>query len=309
MNDSSEKKLKVAIIGTGNIGTDLLIKVLKSPYLECSVFIGRNLQSTGMKKARDLGVKVSDRGISEIIDNPECCDLVFDATSANSHIVHWEILKSMGKIVIDMTPSNIGQMFVPAVNDLDFLNQENVNINMVSCGGQASIPMAWSIKETQKDVKYVEVVSSVASLSAGPGTRANIDEYIYTTQKALSLFAGCANTKAILNLNPAIPHIHMQTTIFAEVENPDIESLSKKVDEIVSKVQKYVPGYKLIVPPVYENNRIVITVKVSGRGDFLPEYAGNLDIINCAAIDAAEKISKKIDKIKSPIEYRLNCSE
>jgi len=309
MNKSPEKQLKVAIIGTGNIGTDLLIKVLKSPYLKCSVFIGRNRQSSGMMKAQALGVNISDRGISEIIDNPDCCDLVFDATSANSHIVHWEILKSLGKIVIDMTPSNIGEMFVPAINDLEFLDQEHVNINMISCGGQVSIPMAYAIKETQKDVKYIEVVSSVASLSAGPGTRANIDEYIYTTQKALALFSGCNNTKAILNLNPATPCIHMQTTIFAEVENPDIEGLSKMVDQIVKKIQKYVPGYKLVVRPVYENNRIVITVKVSGRGDFLPEYAGNLDIINCAAVAAAEEIAKKFDKLKGPVEYRLNYNE
>jgi acetaldehyde dehydrogenase (acetylating) len=305
----SEKKLKVAIIGTGNIGTDLLVKVLKSSHLECTAFIGRNRQSKGMMKAQSLGVHVSDRGISEIIDNPDCCDLVFDATSANSHIVHWEVLKSLGKIVIDMTPSNIGQMFVPAINNLEFLDQEHVNINMISCGGQVSIPMAYAIKETQKDVKYIEVVSSIASMSAGPGTRANIDEYINTTQKALTLFSGCNNTKTILNLNPAVPCIHMQTTIFAEVDNPDIEALSKMVEKIVVKIQKYVPGYKLVVKPTYENKRIIITVKVSGRGDFLPEYAGNLDVINCAAIAAAEEIAKKFDKIKSSVEYRLNYNE
>lgn len=309
MNKPLIKKLKVAILGTGNIGTDLLIKVLKSPYLECAVFIGRNRKSKGMMKAQSLGVNVSDRGIGEIISNPDCCDLVFDATSASDHLVHWEVLKNLNKIAIDMTPSNIGQMFVPAINDLDFLHQDHVNINMISCGGQVSIPMAYAIKETQKDVKYIEVVSSVASLSAGPGTRANIDEYIYTTQKALSLFSGCDKTKAILNLNPATPCIHMQTTIFAEVDNPDIEKLTKEVNRLVKKIQEYVPGYRLVVNPTYENNRIIITVKVSGRGDFLPEYAGNLDVINCAAVAAAEEIAKKFDQMKSPEEYRLNYNE
>jgi acetaldehyde dehydrogenase len=309
MNQPLNKKLKVAILGTGNIGTDLLIKVMKSPYLECSVFIGRNRKSGGMMKAQSLGVNISDRGIGEIINNPDCCNLVFDATSASSHIVHWEVLKSLGKIVIDMTPSNIGQMFVPAINDLEFLDQEHVNINMISCGGQVSIPMACAIKETHADIKYIEVVSSIASLSAGSGTRANIDEYIFTTQKALALFSGCGNTKAILNLNPATPCIHMQTTIFAEVENPDIENLTKVANRIVTKIQEYVPGYKLVVNPAYENNRIIITVKVSGRGDFLPEYAGNLDVINCAAVAAAEEIAKRFDTLKSPVEYRLNYNE
>jgi len=305
----SEKKLKVAILGTGNIGTDLLMKVLQSPNLECAVFIGRNLQSQGILKARDLGINISNRGINEIIDNPDCCDLVFDATSASSHRTHWEILKTLGKIVIDMTPSNIGQMFVPAINDLSILNQEHININMISCGGQVSIPIAHAITQTHSNTKYIEVVSSIASLSAGPGTRANIDEYIHTTEKGLALFSGCGNTKTILNLNPASPCIHMQTTIFAEVDKPDIEALSKKIEVLIKKIQAYVPGYKLVVPPVFENNRIVVTVMVSGKGDFLPEYAGNLDIINCAAVAAAEEIAKKIDTLRDPVEYRLNYNE
>jgi acetaldehyde dehydrogenase (acetylating) len=284
------KKLRVAILGSGNIGTDLLIKVQRSAYLECVLFIGRNLSSPGMAKAIALGVKVSDESIYAIQKNPDAVDLVFDATSAKDALHHWDILEKLGKIVVDMTPAKVGALCIPAVNLHEAVRQQNVN--MITCGGQASIPMAYAIGKTQKDVEYIEVVSSIASRSAGPATRLNLDEYVDTTEMGLSIFSKVKKTKAILNLNPADPCIDMQTTIFAKVANPDMDALTKEVDAMIASIREYVPGYSLLVSPIYENGRIVIMVKAQGLGDYLPKYAGNLDIINCAAIAVAEQYSK-----------------
>jgi acetaldehyde dehydrogenase (acetylating) len=286
----SSPKLKVAILGTGNIGTDLLVKIQRSPLLDCSLFVGRNLHSAGMAKALALGVPVSDRSIQAIADDPDVCDIVFDATSARDARRHWEILEPLGKSVIDMTPANVGQMCVPAVNLADCAGHRNVN--MVTCGGQASSPLAHLIGRTQRDVEYVEVVSSIASRSAGPATRANIDEYIETTETAVAHFSGAAAAKAILILNPADPSVNMQTTVFARVKDPDMDALTRAADEMVARIQRYVPGYELVVPPLYEDGRVVIMVRVRGLGDYLPRFAGNLDIINCAAIAAGEEFAK-----------------
>jgi acetaldehyde dehydrogenase (acetylating) len=280
------KKLKVAILGSGNIGTDLLVKVMRSEYLECNLFVGRKLGSSGMAKAIGLGVPISDMGINAIKRNADCLDLVFDATSALDHPIHSQILKGLGKKTIDMTPSQVGDMCVPAVNLQNCINLDNVN--MITCGGQASIPISYAIAQVQKNIEYIEIVSSIASRSAGPATRANLDEYIETTEKGNRTFSGCRNVKAILNLNPAQPCIDMQTTIYAQIKNPDIEAITGQVKKMVKLIQSYVPGYTLIVPPTMENNRVITMVKVTGLGDYLPKYAGNLDIINCAAIAMAE---------------------
>jgi acetaldehyde dehydrogenase (acetylating) len=292
----SKRKLKVAIIGSGNIGTDLLIKVLRSPYLECGVFISRNLSSAGMLKALSFGIPVSAEGIDYIVNNPDCCDLVFDATSAKSHLEHAPILRKLNKHVIDLTPAKIGLMSVPSVNLAESLTE--FNVNMVTCGGQASIPVAYAIGQTHTDVEYIEVVSSIASRSAGPATRQNIDEYIKTTEDGLREFSGATRTKAILNLNPAEPCVDMQTTIFAKVKNPDIPKLSEVLLRQVENIRKYVPGYEIILGPILENGRIVVMARVRGRGDYLPAYAGNLDIINCAAITLAEGYASVILKTK-----------
>ena len=292
----SKRKLKVAIIGSGNIGTDLLIKVLRSPYLDCGVFISRNLSSAGMLKALSFGIPVSAEGIDYIVNNPDCCDLVFDATSAKSHLEHAPILRKLNKHVIDLTPAKIGLMSVPSVNLAESLTE--FNVNMVTCGGQASIPVAYAIGQTHTDVEYIEVVSSIASRSAGPATRQNIDEYIKTTEDGLKEFSGAARTKAILNLNPAEPCVDMQTTIFAKVKNPDIPKLSEVLLRQVENIRKYVPGYEIILGPILENGRIVVMARVRGRGDYLPAYAGNLDIINCAAITLAEGYASVILKTK-----------
>lgn len=284
------KKLKVAIIGSGNIGTDLLIKVLRSPYLECGAFIGRNLSSPGMVKALSLGVTVSADGIDYIIKTPDCCSLVFDATSARSHVEHAPVLKKLGIRVIDLTPAKLGIMSVPSVNLEESLAESNVN--MITCGGQASIPIAYAIGQTQEEVEYIEVVSSIASRSAGPATRQNLDEYIKTTEDGLKEFSGAMRTKAILNLNPAEPCVDMQTTVFAKVKNPDIKNLSSVLSRLVENIRQYVPGYEIILGPLIENDRIVVMARVRGLGDYLPAYAGNLDIINCAAISMAEEYAR-----------------
>jgi len=282
----SIKTLKIDIIGSGNIGTDLLIKVLRSPLLECGAFIGRNLSSAGMVKAHSLGVLVSAEGINYLKNNPDCCDVIFDATSAKSHLEHAPVFRELNKRAIDLTPAKVGLMCVPSVNLEDSLAE--FNVNMVTCGGQASIPVAYAIGQTQTDVEYIEVVSSIASRSAGPATRQNLDEYIKTTEEGLMRVSGAARTKAILNLNPAEPCVDMQATIFAKVDEPDIPKLAKALEPLVANIRKYVPGYEIILGPIVENGRIVVIARVRGLGDYLPAYAGNLDIINCAAIAMAE---------------------
>lgn len=283
----SRPKLRVAILGSGNIGTDLLVKTSRSPRLTCSLMVGRNLASPGMTRARSMGVLVSDRGVERALNEIDPPDLIFDATSAAAHLEHWPFLERFGRPVIDLTPSRVGTMCVPALNLDDATNRPNVN--MVTCGGQASIPLAHIVGRIHPDVSYIEVVSSIASASAGLATRANIDEYVETTERAVMAFSGAPRAKAILILNPAQPCIDMQTTVFAKVDRPQLAELTAAVETMVRSIQSYVPDYRLVVPPVYENGRIAMTVRVRGRGDFLPQYAGNLDIINCAAVAVAEQ--------------------
>jgi acetaldehyde dehydrogenase (acetylating) len=218
--------------------------------------------------------------------------LVFDCTSAQAHAQHWTILKKLGKTVIDMTPAKLGELCVPAINADECLSNKDQNINMITCGGQVSIPIAYAISKVHSNIEYIEVASSIASRSAGPATRQNLDEYVETTQAALKKFSGALFTKAILILNPAIPPIDMQTTIYAKIKDPNIEKICESVEGIVRKITQYVPGYRVLVPPTIEGDRVVTTIKVLGVGDYLPQYAGNLDIINCAAISMAELVAK-----------------
>jgi len=290
-----KKKIQVGIIGTGNIGTDLLIKIQRSEYIECAIFAGRNLASPGMSKAASMGVRVSDEGINAFVREPSICDIVFDATSAKSHLIHAPILKKMGKFVVDMTPAKIGMLCVPAVNlDKAILAD---NVNMITCGGQASIPIAYAISKSHPEIEYIETISTISSRSAGPGTRINIDEYISTTEKGLRFFSKVKESKAMLNLNPANPAIDMQTTVLVEINNPNLDLITSEVERMILKLQSYVPGYQLIVPPTLDNKQIQITVRVRGLGDYLPKFAGNLDIINCAAIDVAEHFAQKKDGV------------
>jgi acetaldehyde dehydrogenase len=235
-------KLRVAIIGTGNIGTDLLIKINKSEFATCALFAGRNLNSKGMSIAQSLNVPVSDKGHISIIDNSDICDVVIDCTSAVYHAQHWEKLKYLNKLVIDMTPAKIGDFYIPVLNDVidDNLSRKmfynltpSLNINMITCGGQASIPIAYAISTVHPDIEYLEVASSIASLSAGPATRYNLDEYVETTQKALSQFTGVEKTKVILILNPATPCIDMQTSIYAKIKKPSKSIVFSLVSNIL----------------------------------------------------------------------------
>jgi acetaldehyde dehydrogenase (acetylating) len=285
------KKLSVAILGTGNIGTDLLIKTLRSPLLECRLFAGRNLSSPGMTKASLLNVQVSAKGVESILDLKNEISLVFDATSAEDHLKHAPFFERAGIIAVDLTPAKVGKMCVPAVNLEDCLDLPNVN--MVTCGGQASIPLAYAISQANEGLEYIETVSSIASRSAGPATRINLDEYLYTTETGLSIFSQCSHSKAILNLNPAQPCVHMQTTVMAKVGKPNLELTREKVAEMVALIKKYVPGYQLLLEPIVESGRLITMVRVDGLGDYLPKYAGNLDIINCAAIAFAEACAQR----------------
>jgi acetaldehyde dehydrogenase len=285
-------KLRVAIIGTGNIGTDLLIKIMRSEFLTCTLFAGRTLESSGMKRAKSLRITISESGIEALVELSDTYDVVVDCTSAQSHIHNWEVCQSLKKTVIDMTPAKLGEFCVPAIDNKNWADNKVHNINMITCGGQTSIPIAYALSQVHEDIEYIEVASSIASLSAGPATRKNLDEYVETTQSAIKLFSGAKSSKAILILNPANPPIDMITTIYAKIKNPNLLRIQKSVNNMIDIIKQYSPGYQLIVPPIIKNDTVMLTVKVLGAGDHLPQYAGNLDIINCAAVAVLENIAK-----------------
>ena len=286
-----KRKIKAGIIGTGNIGTDLLIKLQRSKILECGIFAGQNKESKGIKKAQTMGVSTSFDSIRSIISNPDSCEIVFDATTAEAHHLHSSVLKKMGKFIIDLTPSRIGKMCIPSINLEECLKEKEVN--MVSCGGQATTPLILAIMKVHPQTEYVEIVSSISSRSAGIGTRDNIDEYTQTTGEGIRYLTNVPRSKAIIILNPAEPPILMHNTIYAKIKKPDLDLLKLEINSTVKKIQKYVPGYKLILGPVFESDRVTTMIEVVGRGDFLPIYAGNLDIINCAAIEVAEEFARR----------------
>ncbi|MCX5694152.1 MAG: acetaldehyde dehydrogenase (acetylating) [Candidatus Omnitrophica bacterium] len=284
-------RIKVGIVGTGNIGTDLLFKVQRSEVLECGIFAGRNPDSEGIRKAQELGVSTSVDSIKAIQDNPKCCDIVFDATSASVHQQNAPILKKLNKYVIDLTPSKIGKMCVPAINMRECLKVSN--INLITCGGQATIPIIAAIMKVHPDTEYIELVSSISSKSAGLGTRMNIDEFTQTTRDAIEKFTGVKKAKAIIVLNPAEPPVLMHNTIYAKIKKPQLSKLKKAINAMAGLIQKYVPGYKITLGPVAENGRVTTMVEVIGRGDYLPRYSGNLDIITCAAVNMAEAYARE----------------
>lgn len=286
-------KIKVAILGTGNIGTDLMLKSIKTDFIDVVAFVGRRLDSLTMKIAQSKGISTSDQGINYFITNPKCCDVVYDCTSAEDAREHARVFKEQGIKVIDLTPSKVGDMCVPDVNPDLVLTDDNVN--MITCGGQASMPMLHLISKHCTGLEYVEIVSQIASKSAGMATRINVDNYISTTRKAITKFTGCKNTKVILNLNPAEPCVDMQTTIFIKTKDINFNHLTEEIAEKIEELKTYIPYYELVLPPTMnENGVVVLSIRVKGTGDYLPEYAGNLDIINCAAIKITKKLSQNV---------------
>lgn len=286
---------KIAIIGSGNIGTDLMIKVLRtSKRLEMGVLVGIDPASDGLARARRMGVATTDKGVEGLLAMPEFADveIVFDATSAPAHAHHDELLKPTGRRLIDLTPAAIGPYVVPVVNMGD--NFDSRNLNMVSCGGQATIPMVAAVNRVAP-VKYAEIVASIASKSAGPGTRANIDEFTRTTARALETVGGAAKGKAIIVLNPAEPPLIMRNTVFTLSEDGDREAIRASILRMIDEVRSYVPGYRLKQDVQFDafnsGLKTSIYLEVEGAGHYLPAYAGNLDIMTSAALKTGERLA------------------
>ncbi|AMB83995.1 acetaldehyde dehydrogenase (acetylating) [Pseudomonas agarici] len=283
---ANSHQARVAILGSGSIGVDLTFKVLASRNLQLAFIVGRNQYSEGLRVAKNAGVETSSDGIDFLKENTRHFDMVFDATSAKAHVSNNDFFKENGIFAIDLTPAKLGTLCVPSINLQGIENTQNVNL--ITCGGQASIPLAYALAQAVEAIEYLEVVSTISSRSAGIATRENINEYLVTTEYALAKFSGAQHTKAILNINPADPGICMQTTLYARATYKDFRVVEQKLEDMVKKIQSYVPGYQLVLQPIENNGYITLSLTVHGSGDYLPSYAGNLDIINCAAIAVAE---------------------
>ncbi|HJV52010.1 MULTISPECIES: acetaldehyde dehydrogenase (acetylating) [Oxalobacteraceae] len=290
------KKIKCALIGPGNIGTDLLYKLQRSPVLEPVWMVGIDPTSEGLKRAADMGLKVTSDGVDGLLPhvaNDEI-QIAFDATSAYVHAENSRKLNELGVMMIDLTPAAIGPYCVPPVNLLEHVGKREMNVNMVTCGGQATIPMVAAVSRVQP-VAYGEIVATVSSRSVGPGTRKNIDEFTRTTSGAVEKVGGAKKGKAIIVINPAEPPLIMRDTIHCLTETePDRDSITASVHMMIKEVQKYVPGYKLVNGPVFDGKRVSIFMEVEGLGDYLPKYAGNLDIMTAAAARTAEMFAEEI---------------
>ncbi len=285
-------RIKAAILGPGNIGTDLLLKALRSPWIEPVWSVGAVETSEGLRIAREHGVKTTHEGLQAVIDQiaADGVQIAFDATSAKHHAHHNALLAARGIKVIDLTPAAIGPYCVPPVNLAAQADQPNVN--MVSCGGQATIPMVAAVSRVQA-VAYAEIVATVASRSIGPGTRNNIDEFTRTTRAGVEQVGGAKRGKAIIVINPAEPPIIMRDTIHCLCEDdPDQAAITQSVHDMVADVQRYVPGYQLKNGPVFDGRKVTVWMEVQGLGDYLPKYAGNLDIMTAAALRTAEMLAE-----------------
>jgi acetaldehyde dehydrogenase len=291
------KKATAAIVGSGNIGTDLLYKLLRSEVVEPRWMVGVDPESEGLARARNLGLATTHEGVDWLLAQDERPDIVLEATSAYVHKANAPRYEEAGIRAIDLTPAAVGPFVIPPVNLTEHLDRANVN--MVTCGGQATIPMVYAVSRVT-DVPYAEIVASVASTSAGPGTRANIDEFTRTTAGGVERLGGATRGKAIIILNPADPPLLMRDTIFCAIgEEADQDKVAHSIEQMVTDVQAYVPGYRLKAPPQFDRQddgtwRVGIFVEVEGAGDFLPPYAGNLDIMTAAATKVAEEMAQRL---------------
>jgi acetaldehyde/propanal dehydrogenase len=290
------KKIKCALIGPGNIGTDLLAKLQRSAVLEPVWMVGIDPESDGLKRAREMGIKTTSDGVDGLVPHilADGVQIVFDATSAYVHADNSRKVNALGALMIDLTPAAIGPFCVPPVNLIEHVGKGEMNVNMVTCGGQATIPMVAAISRVQP-VAYGEIVATVSSKSAGPGTRKNIDEFTRTTASAVERVGGAKKGKAIIILNPAEPPLIMRDTVHCLTETePDQAKITESIHAMITEVQKYVPGYKLVNGPVFDGKRVSVFLEVEGLGDYLPKYAGNLDIMTAAAARTAEMFAEEI---------------
>ena len=290
------QKIKCALIGPGNIGTDLLAKLQRSPVLEPVWMVGIDPDSDGLKRAREMGIKTTAEGVDGLLPHvlADGVQIAFDATSAYVHAENSRKLNALGVLMIDLTPAAIGPFCVPPVNLKQHVGQREMNVNMVTCGGQATIPMVAAISRVQP-VAYGEIVATVSSKSAGPGTRKNIDEFTRTTAGAVEKVGGAKKGKAIIIINPAEPPLMMRDTVHCLTEGePQQDAIRESIAEMIKEVQKYVPGYRLVNGPVFDGNRVSVYLEVEGLGDYLPKYAGNLDIMTAAAARTAEMFAEEM---------------
>ena len=290
------KKIRCALIGSGNIGTDLIYKIQRSPWLEPVWMVGIDPESEGLARARDMGLKTTSLGVDGLLPHvlEDNIQIAFDATSAYVHAENSCKLNELGVMMIDLTPAAIGPLCVPPVNLRAMADKVEMNVNMISCAGQATIPIVFAISSIQS-VAYGEIVASLASKSVGPGTRANLDEFTYTTSNAIQVVGGARKGKALAIINPAEPPMMMRNTISCLTDEvPDQARITESILKMIVEVQKYVPGYRLVNGPIFDDKKVSVFMEVAGLGDYLPRYAGNLDIMTAAATRTAEMFAEEI---------------
>lgn len=292
------ERTAVAILGSGNIGTDLMYKLKRSALLRPVLMAGIIPDSEGLARARQEGLATTTDGIEGLLKQKESFAIVFDATTAAAHKQHAPLLNNAGKIAIDLTPAAVGPYVIPLVNLDEHVGA--MNVNLVSCGGQATVPLVSALDELAP-VEYAEIVATIASKSAGPGTRQNIDEFTDTTARGLEKIGGAARGKAIIVLNPAEPPILMRNTVYGVLADADEAKILRSIEAMVERIQQYVPGYRLRAKPLIQDitngerkKKVTLFVEVEGAGDFLPKYAGNLDIMTSAAVKVGEEIGRHL---------------
>lgn len=297
-------KIRCAIIGSGNIGTDLIYKIRRSALLEPVWMVGIDEASDGLQRARELGLKTTAEGVDGLLPHvaEDNIQIAFDATSAYVHAENSRKLTALGVLMIDLTPAAVGSLCVPPVNLQEHLGDGVMNVNMISCAGQATIPIVHAVSRVQS-VEYAEIVASLASKSIGLGTRANLDEFTYTTSSALEKVGGARKGKALAVINPAEPPMIMRNTIYCVTDDtPDEAQINASIARMIDEVQCYVPGFKLVNGPIYEGKKVSVFMEVAGLGDYLPRYAGNLDVMTASAARTAELFAEAMLAGKNPLK-------